>query len=235
MRLTAERNHSDASGEIEALQSQVTKSQRDLEELRLEKDRTIKEMRITSEREAAKSQEELKKLRERLTTLQTEYERSQTTSRTEMQVLERRIKESQNEINALRVGKDKMIQTLRDDVDHAQNTSRGQLEEKDKAIRQLQDTADQKVIDIEIKFQETLKNSQTKMVQLVTIIMERDKLILRMREEITRMTMDTKAQILRIENRHREEERTFYSRLEEKDETMANLERENLKGRTSRV
>ncbi|KAJ6561552.1 hypothetical protein DFH09DRAFT_1160216 [Mycena vulgaris] len=115
--------------------------------------------------------------------MQTKYERSQTTSRTEMQVLERRIKESQNELNALRAEKDKTdktIQTLRDDADRAQNA------------------AEQKVIDVEIKFQETLKNS------------------------------------LRIENRHREEEHTFYKRLEEKDETIANLKRENLKGRADR-
>ncbi|KAJ7773786.1 hypothetical protein B0H16DRAFT_112319 [Mycena metata] len=55
-----------------------------------------------------------------------------------------------------------------------------------------------------------------------------------MREEITRMTADTKAQILRIERRHREEEQTFYRRLEEKDETIANLERENLRDRSDR-
>ncbi|KAJ7763321.1 hypothetical protein B0H16DRAFT_1527478 [Mycena metata] len=191
--------------EVEILHIQISTLEQELKNVRSEKDKVVESMRADAERSQKASAKESQDLRETI------------------KALEQRLAELQEQ-----------LKTAESESVRIQEASRKLQTELDAKMQQLQDEANQTVTDVEIKFQEKLKNSRTEFSQLVQIIVERDKLIVRMREEITRMTTDTKAQILRIERRHREEEQTFYRRLEEKDETIAALERENLKDRGDR-
>ncbi|KAJ7723241.1 hypothetical protein B0H16DRAFT_1787978 [Mycena metata] len=194
--------------EVETLQSQISTLEQELKGVRSERDRLVESMRADAERSQKASAKESQTHRERIKALEQRLEK-----------LQEQLKTAESE-------------SVR--IQEASRKLQTELEEKVAKMQQLQDEANQTVTDVEIKFQEKLKNSRTEFSQLVQIIVERDKLIVRMREEITRMTADTKAQILRIERRHREEEQTFYRRLEEKDETIATLERENLRDRSDR-
>ncbi|KAJ7040058.1 hypothetical protein C8F04DRAFT_1392015 [Mycena alexandri] len=165
----------------QALEKKLKSSEQELERLR----GTLQATQSATLHSQDVYRKEVETLQRQLSVLQQELkdaEQSQTASSKESQTSRERIKVLEQGLSDL----GKQLETtesesvrIRETSQKAMAAAQAKLAEKDTKIQQLQDAAKQTVMDVEIKFQEKLKNSRTEFTQLVQIIIERDKLILR--------------------------------------------------------